>query len=307
MTVLRARAPGKVNLTLFLGPVRPEDGKHELVSLTEPVTLADWLELGDARGAEDEVACEGVEGPNLAADALRRFRETTGWDGPPMRLTIFKRVPVAAGMGGGSADAAAALRLAAKASGLPVPDEIAAELGADVPAALLGAPAIVAGAGERLDPVASGSAGDRVHALPPHAFVVLPSNQELSTAAVYQEADRLGLPGTHGDLNTRRAELDAALAAGDLPTPANDLEPAARSLSPAIDQTLKDATAAGAVHALVCGSGPTVVGVFVGDEAEDHARRAAEALRDRHPRALAAAPAPRGYGAARAFAAEQTT
>ena len=69
MTVLRARAPGKVNLALYLGPVRAQDGKHELVSFLEPVTLADWVELGPARGGADEVRCEGVEGPNLAADA----------------------------------------------------------------------------------------------------------------------------------------------------------------------------------------------------------------------------------------------
>ena len=78
MTVLRARAPGKVNLALYLGPTRKEDGKHELVSLVEPVTLADWIELGPARGNTDEVACEGVAGPNLAAEALERFRAASG-------------------------------------------------------------------------------------------------------------------------------------------------------------------------------------------------------------------------------------
>jgi 4-diphosphocytidyl-2-C-methyl-D-erythritol kinase len=135
---------------------------------------------------------------------------------------------------------------------------------------------------------------------------VIPSDETLSTAAVYQEADRLGLPRTSEDLAARRAELETALAKNQLPSPANDLAPAARSLAPAIDEALHHAQAAGAAHALVCGSGPTVIGVFAGEQAEDDARRAAEALRDRHPRALAAAPAPRGYGAPRAFAAEQT-
>jgi 4-diphosphocytidyl-2-C-methyl-D-erythritol kinase len=289
MTVLRARAPGKVNLALYLGPVRAEDGKHELVSLVEPVTLADWVELGPARGDGDEVRCEGVEGPNLAADALRAFRAATGWDGAPLRLTIFKQVPVAAGMGGGSADAAAALRLAAKVSGRPVPDGVAAALGADVPAALHAGPALMGGAGERLAPAAPA---------PPHAFVLVPGGALLSTGAVYAEADRLGLPRTEADLAERRTGLEAALAAGALPLH-NDLEPATRSLHPAVDAALADVRAAGARDALVCGSGPTVAGVFATLE---EARLAAEALRDRHPKAAAAGPAPPGFATPRSFA-----
>src|SRR6266540_1653244 len=206
MTVLRARAPGKVNLALFLGPARIEDGKHELVSLVEPVTLADWLELGPA------------------ADALARFRAATGWDGPPQRLTIFKRIPVAAGMGGGSADAAAALRLAERASGRAAPEALRAELGADVPAAVLARPVIMDGAGEHLTPL------DQV---PPHALVVLPTEAALATAAVYAEADRLELPRPHAELADRRADIERALAAGELPI-ANDLAAAARRLCPSI-------------------------------------------------------------------------
>jgi 4-diphosphocytidyl-2-C-methyl-D-erythritol kinase len=289
MTVLRARAPGKVNLALYLGPVRREDGRHELVSLVEPVTLADWVELGPARGDADEVRCAGVEGPNLAAEALRRFRAATGWEGDPIRLTIFKQVPVAAGMGGGSADAAAALRLAAKASCRPVPDGIVAALGADVPAALHAGAAVMAGAGERLAPT-------EVPA--PHAFVVLPAEASLRTAAVYAEADRLGLPRPGADLIERRGELEAALTAGALPLH-NDLEPATRSLHPAVDRALADARAAGARDALVCGSGPTVAGVF--GTLED-ARLAAEALRERYPKAAAAGPAPPGFATPREFA-----
>ena len=284
MTVLRARAPGKVNLALYLGPTREEDGRHELVSLVEPVTLADWIELGPARGDTDEVACEGVAGPNLAAEALERFRAATGWDGPPVRLTIFKQVPVAAGMGGGSADAAAALRLAAKASGLPVPDGIARALGADVPAALHAGPAIMAGAGELLTPI---------DPIAPHAFAVLPADAPLSTAAVYAEADRLGLPRTLADLAERRKEVENG------PTFHNDLEPATRSLHPPTDEALADARAAGASNALVCGSGPTVVGVFA---TLDDARLGAERLRERYPKAAAAGPAPPGFATPRSFA-----
>src|SRR5215217_3183647 len=116
MTRLRCNAPGKVNLCLFIGRARA-DGYHPLVSLVQPVSLADELELEPAGGDADEVVCPGVEGENLAARALAAFRGETGWDAPPVRIAITKRVPVAAGMGGGSADAAATLRLAAAAAG----------------------------------------------------------------------------------------------------------------------------------------------------------------------------------------------
>ena len=120
MSVLRARAPGKVNLCLFVGEPR-DDGLHPLVSVVQALSLADELTLEPAppEASADEVVCPGVEGPNLAARALALYREATGWDAPPQRLTIEKRIPVAAGMGGGSADAAAALRLAAHAAGTP--------------------------------------------------------------------------------------------------------------------------------------------------------------------------------------------
>src|SRR4051812_39517502 len=110
---LRARAPAKVNLCLYVGTPR-DDGLHPLVSVVQALSLADLLTLAPAGGDVDEVVCPGVEGPNLATRALELFREHTGWDGPPQRLTIDKRIPVAAGMGGGSSDAAATLRLAAR-------------------------------------------------------------------------------------------------------------------------------------------------------------------------------------------------
>src|SRR3954449_4595581 len=96
------RAPGKVNLSLYVGAPRA-DGLHPLVSVVQPVSLADELTLEPAPGAvADEVVCPGVEGENLAGAALAAFREATGWDAPPQRLTIAKRVPVAAGLGGGA-------------------------------------------------------------------------------------------------------------------------------------------------------------------------------------------------------------
>ena len=119
---LRLSAPAKLNLCLYLGP-RRDDGLHELCSLFEPLTLADLIavptsttsERGQSRighvAERDEVVCPGVEGENLAARALAALRER-GWEVPPLRIEIDKRIPVAAGLGGGSADAAAVLRLA---------------------------------------------------------------------------------------------------------------------------------------------------------------------------------------------------
>ena len=140
------RAPAKLNLCLYVGPRRP-DGLHELRSVFHPITLADEVVLEQAPSGSDEVVCPGVEGPNLAGAALHAFRERFGWDGPPVRITIEKHIPVAAGLGGGSADAAAVLRLAAAASGLRPAEsdlaDLAMSLGADVPSQLVPRPALV--------------------------------------------------------------------------------------------------------------------------------------------------------------------
>src|SRR3954451_3046028 len=101
-------APSKLNLCLYVGPKR-DDGMHEIRSLFEPLELADELKLSEAKA--DEVICEGIDGPDLTEKALVALSEN-GWDGPPLRIEVTKRVPVAAGLGGGSADAAAVLRLA---------------------------------------------------------------------------------------------------------------------------------------------------------------------------------------------------
>ena len=97
------RAPAKLNLCLYLGRPR-DDGLHELRSLFCPLTLADRIVVTEAEA--DEVVCPGVEGPNLAEAALAGLR-ARGWWRPPVRVEIEKRIPVAAGLGGGSADAAA--------------------------------------------------------------------------------------------------------------------------------------------------------------------------------------------------------
>lgn len=258
---LRELAPGKLNLCLFVGAPRP-DGYHPLVSVFQSVALADELTLEPHDGSADAVVCPGVAGPNLAARALALFRERAGWDGPPVRLTIVKRVPVAAGMGGGSGDAAATLRLAARAAGRPSDDplltELAPLLGADVPFQFARGRALVTGIGERIEPLA-GRAG-----IVPAAFVLLPSAHALSTPAVYAEADRL---------QTTRASLDeveAEVRAGEVPQ-VNDLQNAARSLCPEIDDRLRRL----GDGALVAGSGPTV---FKGYQDPDEAAATAARL-----------------------------
>lgn len=301
MRPLVARAPGKVNLLLAVGRPRPGDGMHPVVSVVQCLSLADELrlELAPPGAAQDEVVCPGVEGPNLAADALAAYREATGWDGPALRLTIAKRVPVAAGMGGGSSDAATALRLVAAARNGDeaegegegdgaVLEAIAARLGSDVPALLAGGCTLGTGAGELVVELPD--------ALPPFGVLILPSDAGLSTPAVYAEFDRLGLGRSQPELD----ELARALAAGGTgpPAAANDLEPAARSLEPSVAAALADVRAAGADRALVSGSGPTVFGLYEGPEGVARAKAAAVTLAGsrRHPRAVVAEPVGPDFG-----------
>jgi 4-diphosphocytidyl-2-C-methyl-D-erythritol kinase len=289
---LRALAPGKVNLCLFLGPTR-DDGRHQLVTVLESISLADDLELTvlDGRRGADEVLCPFVEGPNLAARALAELR-ARGWEAPPVRLQISKRIPVAAGMGGGSADAAATLRMAAEvAPGRPEEvAAIAAELGADVPSQLVPGLTLGSGAGEIVEPF---------EPLAPHAVLILPQPFVLATADVYREADRLALPRENAEIRARYEQLVHALVAGArLPDGllVNDLQPASLSLCPSLDDALQVARGAGADQALVCGSGPTVAGLFWGADAADRAGAAASALASRYPGARCCSPVGAEFG-----------
>jgi 4-diphosphocytidyl-2-C-methyl-D-erythritol kinase len=254
-------APAKLNLGLYLGRARP-DGLHELCSLFEPLALADLLRIEEAE--RDEVICPGIEGKNLATRALRALRDN-GWDAPPLRIEIEKRTPVAAGLGGGSADAAAVLRLATEGSwsqgnqkaSVDLPT-IAAELGADVPSQLRPALALVRGAGERVEPLPAPAE---------HAVLLLPSGGGLSTKDVFDEADRLGSGRDEVELDRIADRLRIAAGAGASPLSfvdllVNDLEPAAVSLRPDIGEALDLLRRAGAPAVFLSGSGPTVVGLF---------------------------------------------
>ncbi|MGN6275137.1 MAG: 4-(cytidine 5'-diphospho)-2-C-methyl-D-erythritol kinase [Solirubrobacterales bacterium] len=245
-------APAKLNLCLYLGRVR-EDGLHELCSLFEPLALADLITVTPAE--RDEVICPGIEGENLAAKALAALREP-GWEREPLRIEIEKRVPVAAGLGGGSGDAAAILRLATgEVADLP---ELAARLGADVPSQLRPSLALVRGAGEHVFPLP-----DPVE----HAAVLLPGGGGLSTAAVFAEADRLGLGRAPAELDELAERLRQVAGEGASPLDypellVNDLEPAALSLRPDIGAALDALRGAGAPVTVLSGSGPTAVGLF---------------------------------------------
>jgi 4-diphosphocytidyl-2-C-methyl-D-erythritol kinase len=288
----RALAPGKVNLSLLLGGTRP-DGRHELVTVFESVSLADELELTVRDAGPDEVVCPGIEGLNLAATALERLR-AAGWEGPPVRVTITKWIPVAGGMAGGSADAAATLRLADAVHPIDpsLLSEIAAGLGADVPSQLTPGVSLGTGAGETVAPA---------ERLADHRYVIVPLGAELATPAVFAEADRLGLGRSPDALTDGRRRLTEALAAGGGRLPAqwlvNDLEPASRSLCSGIGPALDASRAAGADVAMVCGSGPTVAALFWGEEAAERAADAEAALAGRYPEAYRAEPVQAAFGA----------
>jgi 4-diphosphocytidyl-2-C-methyl-D-erythritol kinase len=286
---LSALAPGKVNLCLLVGRPR-DDGRHELVTVLESVSLADRLTLTTG-GYSDEIHCPGVTGPNLATQALAALREA-GWDAPPVCIEIDKRVPVAGGMGGGSADAAAVLRMALHVTEPPpgTVAEIAASLGSDVPGQLVPGTMRATGAGESVQ---------ALEPLPPHAFVLVPLPHHLRTADVYAEADRLGLPREDAELVSLSQEVGAGFD-GRFPLPrpmlVNDLEPAAVSLCPEIEEVLEAVRGCGADHAMVCGSGPTVAGVHWGDNAGARAVAAALSLAERYPAAVPAEPVGTAFG-----------
>jgi 4-diphosphocytidyl-2-C-methyl-D-erythritol kinase len=258
--VLRCSAPAKINLCLFVGPVRESDGRHELVTVFQPLDLVDLIDAElDETLTADVVECPGVEGPNLASAALAAYRAETGWDGPPIRLTIAKRIPIAGGMAGGSADAAAALRVAAAFAGdtdRARLEAIAVPLGADVPSQVQGRRSTGTGAGESLR---------RSAARPDWEALVLPVDAQLSAGAVYAEADGLEPPRGHEEmreLNTAVHQAERSIGVEQAGLAINDLQRAARRLCPEIDQAISLLEQHGAEHAMVSGSGPTVVGLF---------------------------------------------
>ncbi|MEV5378138.1 4-(cytidine 5'-diphospho)-2-C-methyl-D-erythritol kinase [Streptomyces nondiastaticus] len=271
------RVPAKVNVQLAVGPLRP-DGFHDLANVFLAVGLYDVVTVTPAD--ELRVTCSGpdadkvpLDPSNLAARAAAALAARHGRVAD-VHIHIEKDIPVAGGMAGGSADGAAALVACDELWGTGASREelleICAELGSDVPFSLVGGAALGRGRGELLTPVETGGSFWWVFAV---------ADGGLSTPAVYGECDRL-----RGDsfvpAPDPSPELMEALRAGDAVALAgavsNDLQAAAVSLRPSLAETLTAGTEAGALAAMVSGSGPTTA-FLVSDEAE--AEKVAEALR----------------------------
>ena len=252
----RAPAAAKINLALVVGPLR-DDGKHEVLTVLQRIDLVDRIELEEA----DELRVEGFHGDTLVATALRELARAAGVD-PRWRVRIEKRIPVASGLGGGSADAATALRLANATLSEPLQDEdlrrLAAGIGADVPFFLTDGPQLGSGDGSELAPFE----------LPQDfwAVVLVPNGvAKTSTAEVYAAFD--ARHDVAGFAERRQALLDA-LARVERPRDFAALPPNDLASSPLADEV----RATGAFRADVSGAGPALYGLF-------HHRRDADAAR----------------------------
>jgi 4-diphosphocytidyl-2-C-methyl-D-erythritol kinase len=247
--VSRAPAPAKINLALLVGP-RREDGLHDVVTVLQRIDLCDSVTVEPG----SDLVVEGFREDTLVRAALAKLAAASG--GGPWSARLQKRIPVAAGLGGGSADAAAALVLANRTLASPLSREdlvaLAQEVGADVPFFLTPGPKLAEGAGELLRPVE----------LPQDFWVLVALSRNArkgSTAEIYDRFDELGaVDGFH----ERCSSLLEALANVRRPRdfaafPANDLALAAGG-SPLADELV----ALGAFRADVSGAGPAVYGLF---------------------------------------------
>jgi 4-diphosphocytidyl-2-C-methyl-D-erythritol kinase len=253
---VRAPAPAKVNLALVVGPPR-DDGKHEVLTVLQRIDLVDRIDLTTA----PELRVEGFAGDTLVTGALRELARAADVE-PLWRVRIAKRIPVAAGLGGGSSDAATALRLANETLPEPLPLDdllqIAAGLGADVPFFLVDGPQLGSGDGSELEPLE----------LPQDFWIVLllpRGGAKSSTGDVYAAFD--ARRGPAGWAERRQVLLDG-LAQVERPRDLAALLPNDLVSSPHAE-TMR---AAGAFRADVSGAGPVVYGLF-------HQRRDAEAAR----------------------------
>ncbi len=296
MTSVTVRVPAKINLQLAVGPLRP-DGYHDLVTVFHAVSLFDELTVTPAGADTVSVTGEGADlvpedGDNLALRAIRVLRKAVAQRaaaagpavtaaaagaveaGGGVAVMIAKRIPVAGGMAGGSADAAAALVACNELWGTGLsPDELCAlagDVGSDVAFAVVGHTAIGRGRGEQLAPVLAA----------PHTYhwVIALADGHLSTPRVFRELDRQREARKGGEPGLAN-ELMAALRAGDAArlgaALSNDLQEPALTLFPALRKTMEAGREAGALGALISGSGPTCF--FLADSAE-HAAELAAAL-----------------------------
>jgi 4-diphosphocytidyl-2-C-methyl-D-erythritol kinase len=263
VTPVTVRVPAKLNLQLAVGPPRP-DGYHDLVTVFHAVSLYDEVTAEQATTDADSVTVTGegadavpADKDNLALRAVAALRAAVPGHAPaagPVRITIAKRIPVAAGLAGGSADAAGALVACDELWGTGLGQQqlsaIGAAVGSDVPFSLLGGTAVGRGRGEDLTPALVPAA---------HYYWVLAfADAHLSTPAVYAALDRLRPDAEAPVLDST---LTSALRAGDPvrvgKALTNDLQQPALSLHPPLRKALTAGADFGALGALVSGSGPT--------------------------------------------------
>ena len=272
-----ARAPAKVNVHLAVGPLRP-DGFHELRTVYLAVSLYDTVTAGPGDGLALAVSGEGT-GTAAGADAVPVDRTNLVWRAAELlarhagvpadaTLEVAKAIPAAAGLAGGSADAAATLvaldALWGTRAGRDDLTALAAQLGSDVPFSLVGGVCLGSGRGEQLSPVLARRRWDWVLGI---------ASEGLSTPAVYAELDRLRAEGRVPD-GTEPAPADPVIAAlrdgpADVLAGAlvNDLQVPALTLRPALRRAMTAATEAGAAGTLVSGSGPTIASLATDERA----------------------------------------
>lgn len=262
-------APAKINLFLRVLKKR-DDGYHDILTLMQPVTLYDDITLSVKSGEGIEVSCGNADIPtdksNLAYRAAELFLKATG-TGKKVEIQITKNIPVAAGLGGGSSDAAAVLKglNSVSSAGLSVRQlmEIGSEIGSDVPFFLLGGPALAAGRGTELTRVE----------LPGYQYILINPGFKVSTAWAYNNLDLTKRRQNNTLSYSKESFRDIEALSGYL---ANDLEAVTLREHPEILSLKSALIERGAAGALMSGSGPTVFGIF---RARIEAASAFDALR----------------------------
>lgn len=283
--ITEVKAPAKINLCLLVGP-RRADGYHPVCSLMEKVGIFDTLRLHRPEGGGTSITGTDIPAPgNTVYRAVRELEAAAGRP-LPVAIELIKEIPVAAGLGGGSADAAAALELVVSRFGPGISRErlaeIALRIGADVPFFLEPGPRLAEGAGEALSPVG---------ALPAYALVLAVPPVAVATADVYRQYDSDGAADAASfwrqsrELRERLRNIDSARSLAAVLQ--NDLEPAALKFCPEVAGIREELAALGALGTLMSGSGPAVFGIFPGREA---ASAAAAAIRSSRLKVWVAAP-----------------
>jgi len=262
---LRIKAPAKINIRLKVVGKRP-DGYHELVSIMTPVEIFDVLDLTVSSGGPIAIACEGRDIPadesNLAYRAARDFMSMTGID-DGVSISLTKNIPVAAGLGGGSSDAAAVLLGLNEMYSRPLSEKdlhaLALKLGADVPFFLNAVPSLATGIGEILEPISN---------WPETWYVIITPPILVSTAWVYGNL-KLELTSGEYDYIVKTLKNDTFTVSMLLE---NDLEKVTTVSFPIINTLKKLLVDAGAEGAIMSGSGPSVFGVFAFREKAEKVR-----------------------------------